>query len=124
MKTVKVILYLVVLVSLSACAGGGKEAGLSGNSSGLTWTKGIRSIMEARCTECHYDGNGLGLPGDIPVWTDIANNIDGAQTVANKAQSIKDHLISGEMPMDNNFTNMTDVERQLVIDWIDGGMFL
>ena len=117
------IIVLLAFVFLSACAGGGDQSEVSGVNTVLRWSVDIRPIMESRCTTCHYQGNGLGLPGDIPIWTDEANNIDGAQLVSNNRNLIIENLENRSMPLDN-ITNMTADERQKVIDWLNSDLVL
>ena len=73
----------------------------------LTYNNDIKPIFESRCVFCHTIG------GPLPSWMEY-------QTAFQYRNRIVYALESGEMPLDN-FTNMTESERELIYRWVRQG---
>ncbi|MFP6616349.1 MAG: hypothetical protein VCB26_08090 [Candidatus Hydrogenedentota bacterium] len=82
-----------------------------------TWSGGIGLIMENRCSECHRTGGAAPMAmqsyGQVKKWS----------------KNMKTHIAAGTMPpwpakpgmSFANSKNLTRIERDLMIAWIDGG---
>jgi uncharacterized membrane protein len=74
--------------------------------SGLTY-KDVRPIFEKRCAQCHSSN-----------WPD--KNWMDYETAKKHKNHIK-HRVSDQSMPPGNATGLTEEERKMIIDWVDGG---
>jgi uncharacterized membrane protein len=75
--------------------------------SDVTYTKDAKPIFKERCAMCHNEN----MPEKN--WMDY-------NQAFKKKDLIKIKMMDKSMPPGNS-TNMTEKERQIVINWVDGG---
>jgi hypothetical protein len=81
----------------------------------LSWDGDVQRIVDARCASCHVpQRSAVDLPFTIP-------DLSAYETARPWARAIRDAILDGHGYSAGNGAALTPFERELLVQWIDGG---